>query len=88
MVTCPVQIDDVRLPLGCRAWEKPTIRKAPSVATRYPFATCHSSLLLAHTTNPRAMPGGGNGEAKPRASEILQAKTVGVCTRLLPTYFF
>jgi hypothetical protein len=33
MATCPIQIDDVRLPLRYRAMEKPTIRNALTVAT-------------------------------------------------------
>ena len=33
VAACPLQIDDVRLPLGYRAGEKPTVRKALTVAT-------------------------------------------------------
>ena len=31
-VACPIQIDDVRLPLGHRTREKPTVRTALTVA--------------------------------------------------------
>jgi hypothetical protein len=38
VAACPIQIDDVRLPLWYRAGEKPTVRKTLTVATRWPFA--------------------------------------------------
>jgi hypothetical protein len=34
VATCPIQVDYVQLPLGYRAWEKPTVRNALTVATR------------------------------------------------------
>jgi len=36
VVAYPIQIDDVRMPPGHRAWEKPTGRTALTVATRWP----------------------------------------------------
>ncbi len=37
VAACPIQIDDVRLPLGYRASEKPTVRKTLTVAARPSF---------------------------------------------------
>ena len=34
VAACPTQSDDVRLPLGYRARERPTVRTALTVATR------------------------------------------------------
>jgi len=44
VAACPIQIDYVRLPLGYRAREKPTDRKALSVATC--FTDTISPVLL------------------------------------------
>jgi len=34
VAACPIQIDDVRLPLGYWAWEKSMVRTALTLATR------------------------------------------------------
>lgn len=35
VAVCPIQIEDVRVPLGYRARENPTVRTALNVASRY-----------------------------------------------------
>jgi hypothetical protein len=38
----PIQIDDVRLRLGYRAWQKPTVRRALTLATQSRSRICDS----------------------------------------------
>jgi hypothetical protein len=58
VAACPIQIDHVRLPLGFRAREKPTVRKSLTVATRYPLPALRFVVPVRPNHHPpRTAPG-------------------------------